>query len=81
MRKLAMKPVSLRDKNLVSYLVYIMTLWRHYGGLKFSVIEIKLNKLSESITFTLLFLIYSTLSFGMETKTTLTYLVPCKPMR
>ena len=53
MRELAMKPVSLRDKNLVSYLVYIMTLWCHYGGLKFSVIEIKLNTLSESLTFTL----------------------------
>ena len=81
MRELAMKPVSLRGKNLVSYLVYIMTLWQYYGGLKFSVIEIKLNKLSESLTFTLLFLIYSTLSFGMETKTTVTYLVPYKPMR
>ena len=59
MRELVMKPVSLRDKNLVSYLVYIMTLWCHYGGLKFSVFEIKLNKLFESLTFTLLFLIYS----------------------
>ena len=80
MRKLALKPVSLRGKNLVPYLVNIMTLWRHYGVLKFSVIKIKLSKLSESPTFTFLFLLYSTRSFGMETTTTVTYLVPNKPM-
>ena len=81
MRKLAPKPVSLRDKNLVSYLVYIMTLWRHYGVLKFSVIKIKLNKLSQSPTLTFLFLIYSTITFGMETTTTVRHVVPNKPMR